>query len=58
MSSEILTLCPACSAILHEGFRVDKVKVKTETPKHKSCDRCGKNLSILLDQYTVTAKRK
>ena len=59
MSAQILTLCPSCEALLHEGFQVTRVSVKTETPKHSTCDRCKKKFSsTILSQYTVIAKKK
>ena len=59
MSAEILTLCPSCETLLHDGFRVTRITVKTSTPKHATCDRCRKKYSsTILDQYTVTAKKK
>lgn len=59
MSTEVLTLCPSCSELLQDGFRVTRISVKTSTPKHTACDRCRKKYSgTVLAQFTVTAKRK
>ena len=59
MSSGILTLCPTCEVLMQDAFRVTKISIKTETPKHTTCDRCRKKYhSTLLDQYTVTARKR